>query len=124
MELNIYSIYDSAAKSYATPFFMPNDGLAIRAFSDNANDGESVISKHPDQFVLYKIGQYNDQTAKLDHYDPLVNLGIAATFKTETPEQSELMAIQRYLQQIAEKIELDVHIKQPLKTVDQMRKLK
>lgn len=87
MELNIYSIYDTAAKAYATPFFMPNDGLAIRAFSDNVNSSDSQLSKHPEQFVLFKIGTFEDQHGKLDHYDPVVNLGQAMTFKTETFEE-------------------------------------
>lgn len=62
MKLSIYSIHDSAAQAYLAPFFLHNDGLAIRAFQDNVNSTEeNNISKHPEQFALYKIGEMDDQ---------------------------------------------------------------
>lgn len=80
----MYSIFDSAAKAYATPFFMQNDGLAIRAFQSNVNaEEENNISKYPDQFTLFKIGSYNDETAEIDPITPS-SLGNALNFKTET----------------------------------------
>lgn len=62
MELNVYSFYDSAAKAYTQPFFLHNDGLAIRAFQNNINDtsGNNNIANNPDQFTLYKIGTFDD----------------------------------------------------------------
>ena len=104
MEMNVYSIYDTAAQAYATPFFMPNDGLAIRAFSDNVNSEDSQIAKHPEQFVLFKIGTYSDHDGKLDHYDPLVNLGVAMTFKTKTQEESVIDDINHKIDILMEKI--------------------
>ena len=66
MKLNVYSIFDSAAKAYTNPFFMHNDGLAIRAFSDNVNaEQENNISKHPDQFTLFHIGEFDDSTGEI-----------------------------------------------------------
>ena len=63
MKLNVYSIHDSAAKAFTQPFFMHNDGLAIRAFQGNVNSKEgNNISDHPDQFTLYKIGEFDDVT--------------------------------------------------------------
>ena len=104
MELNVYSIYDTAAKAFATPFFVPNDGLAIRAFSDNVNSPESQINKHPEQFILYKIGTFSDHDAKLDHFDPVVNMGTALTFLTETPEKSALDDLNHKVDTLMEKI--------------------
>jgi hypothetical protein len=84
MILNTYSIYDSAAKAYIQPFFMHNDGLAIRAFQGNVNSTEeNNISKYPDQFTLYKIGTFDDQTATITPEDP-ISLGNGLTFQ-ETP---------------------------------------
>ena len=65
MNLNIYSIYDEAAQAYMTPFFMHNDQLAIRAFS-NQTTGETQIANHPEQFILFKIGSYNDKDASIE----------------------------------------------------------
>lgn len=61
MKLAIYSIYDTAAKAYTRPFFLQNDGLAIRAFQDQVNAQEANnISEHPDQFTLFKLGEFDD----------------------------------------------------------------
>ncbi len=66
MQINVYTIYDEAAKAYTTPFFLINDGLAIRAFVDNVNSkDDNNISRHPAQFTLFRIGEFNDQTAEL-----------------------------------------------------------
>jgi hypothetical protein len=71
METRIYSIYDSAAQAFITPFFMHNDGMALRAFSDNVNaKEENNISKHPDQFTLFHIGNYDDQTGQIESIEP------------------------------------------------------
>ena len=83
MNLNIYTIFDSAANAYMQPFFLHNDGLAIRSFSDTINAKEpNNISEHPDQFTLFKIGTYDDTNGHLANDEP-VSLGNAITFKTE-----------------------------------------
>lgn len=70
MKLNMYSIYDTAASAYTSPFFMHNDGLAIRAFQDNANTAESQINKHPQQFHLYKVAEWDDSNASIKSIEP------------------------------------------------------
>lgn len=65
MKLSVYSIFDSAASAFVQPFMMHNDGLAIRAFQDNVNaKEENNISKHPEQFTLFKLGEFDDKTAQ------------------------------------------------------------
>lgn len=77
MELNIYAIYDSAAAAFVQPFMMHNDGLAIRAFQDNVNaKEENNISKHPEQFTLFKLGQFDDKSAKYTLEDSPKSLAI------------------------------------------------
>ena len=76
MKLNIYSIYDQAAKAYTSPFFMHNHGLAIRAFSDQVNSQtENQIQKHPEQFTLFHIGEYNDETGNIESLTNIKSLG-------------------------------------------------
>jgi len=66
MKIKIYSIFDSAASAYIPPFYMQNDGLAIRAFQDNVNaKEENNISRHPEQFSLHRLGEFDDQTATI-----------------------------------------------------------
>lgn len=65
MVLKVYAIQDVKAGHYATPFFMASNGLAIRAFSDLVKDQQSTLSRHPDDFKLFLIGEYDDNSGEL-----------------------------------------------------------
>lgn len=84
MNVNIYSIYDDAAGAYTQPFFMQNDGLAIRVFQDNVNSKEeNNISVHPDQFTLFRIGSWDDSKGMITQDERPKSLGNGLHFKTE-----------------------------------------
>ena len=55
-------MYDVKSDLYNTPFFMPAKGQAIRAFVDLANDERSMICKHPGDFKLVDLGEFDDVT--------------------------------------------------------------
>ena len=66
MKLKMYTLHDKAAAAFTTPFFMANDGLAIRAFQDNVNSENSDnITLHPEQFTLYQSGEFDDITGTI-----------------------------------------------------------
>ena len=65
MNLNIYSIYDTATAAYMRPFFLQSDGQATRMFGDLAQNADHEVGQHPEDYSLYRIGIYDDQTAKL-----------------------------------------------------------
>lgn len=62
MILSVYSIFDAAVGTFARPFFMANNGQAMRAFDDEVNNVDSTINKHPEHFSLYLLGTYDDKT--------------------------------------------------------------
>jgi hypothetical protein len=91
MDLNIYSIYDSAAEAFTQPFFMHNDGLAIRAFQDNVNaSNENNISNHPEQFTLFRIGKFSDNNGKVDSEPQPVSLALGIEMKNPDKEIENL----------------------------------
>ena len=63
MKHNIFSIYDSKAKAYLTPFFLHQDGMAIRIFTDCVNDPNHQFNKHPEDYILFNIGTWSDDKA-------------------------------------------------------------
>ena len=101
MKLHIYSIHDSAAQAYINPFFLHNDGLAIRAFQDNVNSkDESNISKHPEQFALFKLGEYDDSKGVIKAFDNPQHLAGGLEMVNPTPESDilkEIKALKGYL---------------------------
>ena len=69
MKLAMFVIYDSKAELYNAPFLYQNDALAMRAARDLANDGQSQTSRTPEDFTLFKIGEYDDNTAQITPFD-------------------------------------------------------
>ncbi len=70
MKVNVYGIFDVKAKMYSSPFFLPHDGQAIRAFSDLALDSKSIISSHPDDYKLYRLTSFDDCSGCFGVVDP------------------------------------------------------
>ena len=62
-----FSVFDKKASSYGTPFFVPTRGVALRSFSDLANDQRSVVAQHPEDFALYEVGSFDDIGGVLLH---------------------------------------------------------
>lgn len=65
MKINAYVIYDSKARIYNKPFYFLNDQVALRAASDICSDQNSDVANHPEDFSMFKIGTYDDETAML-----------------------------------------------------------
>lgn len=81
MMLKVFTIYDCKAEAYNQPFFMSTKAQAIRAFQDEVNNPQSLISKHPGDYTLFEIGEYDDSTATLTCHDAKINLGVALEMK-------------------------------------------
>ena len=72
MEMSIYAIYDDISKVYNTPFYMFNDGMAIRAFKGHVNTTpDSALFDFPEQFKLMKLGTFNDGTGEIESHPPV-----------------------------------------------------
>lgn len=63
--MRIYTIFDSKAKTYGSPFFSPNDITASRHLAVACNDPKVQLSMFPDEFDLYCVGQFSDEHAVL-----------------------------------------------------------
>lgn len=62
----MYSIYDIKAKHHQRfPFQAGNDQMAIRAFADEINRQDSSANKHPEDFKLFKIAEYDIVDGKI-----------------------------------------------------------
>lgn len=62
MELKAYSIRDTKAEVFNTPFFQKTHGEAERSFRQLVSDNKSMPSLYPEDYDLYYIGTYNDIT--------------------------------------------------------------
>ena len=88
MTYEIYTIYDSASKSYNNPFYFLNDNLATRAAIDLLQD-ENEISRHPHDFTMFKIGQYDPQIGEIYNYDKRIALVKFHELAAANPQKSQ-----------------------------------
>lgn len=82
MLVKVFSIRDSKAEVFNSPFFLPTRAMAIRTFAAETSNSESMISKYPSDFALYEIGSYDDQQGRLEPYDVPVLVNVATDFLT------------------------------------------
>lgn len=71
MLLYAYSIFDNKALQYHPPFFASTHGAAVRSLSDLANDLQTNIGRHPGDYILYCVGQYDDAKGAMIPCAPL-----------------------------------------------------
>lgn len=78
MRLIMCAVRDRAADAYARPMFVPSVGIAIRSFSDEVNRKaeDNQMYNHADDFDLYELGVYDDETAKFEILDTPKQLAI------------------------------------------------
>lgn len=76
MKMLAFCLYDTKTGVYHVPFFFPHPALAIRAIGDLAGDQSTHVGRHPMDFALFHIGDFDDQTGVLSASTP-VSLGTA-----------------------------------------------
>ena len=70
----VVSVKDRAADVFNRPFIVPHRNVAIRDFTDEVNRsaGDNQLNKHPDDFDLYLLGEFNDSTGEFSISTPQV----------------------------------------------------
>lgn len=58
----VVSVKDRAIDAFGRPFIVPTTGAAVRSFTDEVNRKESEMRSHPEDYDLYDIGTFCDQT--------------------------------------------------------------
>lgn len=70
MKMNFYSVFDKGINAYMRPFPMQADGQAVRAFTDECLNAETPLSKHPEDYALFRIGSFEDTTGVVEGCEP------------------------------------------------------
>ena len=71
-KLIIVTVRDRAADTFGPPWCTPAIGLAVRSFQEQVNRAaeDNMIYKHPEDFDLFQLGTYDDETATFDVHLP------------------------------------------------------
>lgn len=92
MILEVFSMYDVAVKAYTQPFYMHSTDEAIRAVRNEACNGDSQMAKNPTDFVLYRLGTY-DNLSGMFTQDENVRIGAIAELTVVDTEAKTLTEV-------------------------------
>lgn len=65
MSKQIYAVRDAAIEAYGQPFFVRARGEALRSFIDECQNTETQFHKHPGDYDLYYLGEYDEITGQI-----------------------------------------------------------
>lgn len=80
MKLNAYSVRDEKAARFITPFFIQTHAEAIRVFGENVLNEKTMWHKYPEDFRLYYIGSFDEESAQLESKSVPLHLSSAIDF--------------------------------------------
>lgn len=76
--MKLYAIKDTALGAYTNLMVFPSEGVAIRAFTNEANRRESEINVHPKDYELHHIGEWDERTGQVSNGGPEPTVTIRA----------------------------------------------
>lgn len=82
MIVKMFAVYDAKAEAYFPPFYSQNAQSAIRDFSDKVNTPNHVWNRHPEDYTLFAVGEFDDQTCQITPLKAHSPLGKALEYVT------------------------------------------
>lgn len=74
MKTRLYTIYDRKALAYHQPYYAITDAVAVRTFADAVADPNAIFGRHPNDYVLYYAGDFDDSNGQLWPQQPLTHI--------------------------------------------------
>lgn len=65
MLLRAYSVFDSKAKAFIPPFFLQNDAMAVREFTNAVNDPGHKFHVNAEDYSLHSVAGFDDETGMI-----------------------------------------------------------
>lgn len=64
----MFSVYDLKGRLFGMPFYAPNVEIGTRyvAAAVNGGSADSMLSKFPSDFRLYKLGEFSDDDGAIE----------------------------------------------------------
>lgn len=72
-----FSVFDVKSDTFSPPFWKATVGQAVRDFADVANDPNTTIGRHPEDYKLVQVGEFDDALGSFIQGSQLVSLGFA-----------------------------------------------
>ena len=81
MKKSVYAIRDNKLGTFQIPVLIENDAVAVRQFGDLIiHGGDNVMSLHPADFSLYRLGEFDCKSGKFENLDCPASLATGSDF--------------------------------------------
>lgn len=88
MKLLVFSVYDTKVGAYAQPFILRSTGEALRGWIDVVNSKDTQFNKHPEDFTLFHIADYDEESGMFTNLKTPQSLGLALEYIKSNPQPS------------------------------------
>ena len=85
----VFAVHDIKAEAFLKPFFTNTVGEALRGFIDACNDPQVQFNKHPEDYTLFELGEFDDGKGLITALPTPRPLGKAIEFVKSTPALKE-----------------------------------
>lgn len=82
MKFKVLAIKDRALDTFMQPFYSPAIGAAIRGFQDAIADQSTPMSKHPEDYDLYHLADFDNETGKYEMLPQPLQVAIGKQLQT------------------------------------------
>lgn len=78
---------DQKSTSYGSPITVPTRGMFIRDVQEEIKRGQAIWAKHPQDFAIFEIGEYDPFKGNVQLYENKNCLGLVQDFKISLGDQ-------------------------------------
>lgn len=90
MKNPVFAIKDHKNQTFGNPFMMPTSVDAMRQFEIVASDSRSIIAQYPNDFDLFEVGSFDNESGRLYSGELPKLIQKSATFGSN-PDSSPFM---------------------------------
>lgn len=77
----IFCLYDSVAQDYGFPVVRINQHVLFREIQEEILRGQSPMAKHPSDYTIFEVGEWDSTNGQFDFYEAKKSLGLVQDLK-------------------------------------------
>jgi hypothetical protein len=95
MKLQVFAIRDIKGEYYFHPMYSENTQTALREFSDLINGKDNRFAAHPEDYMFFHLGEWDNKTGVITYKKEPSSLGIGIDFAKNKPVLPEIKEFKR-----------------------------
>ncbi len=83
MKMQIVAVRDIVSNAYSQPQFALHIGQAKRAFGDQCRSNEGDMGRHPEDFEIWHLGEFDDNTGQFELLETPVQIDVGSNYRRQ-----------------------------------------